>query len=42
LGVESLYLFLLLSDHCFQLVGFANFAIGHGWAQRWHAGRATT
>ena len=42
LGCESLYLFLLLSDHCFQLLNFTNFAIEHGGALRWHAGRATT
>jgi len=29
-GCESLYLFLLLRDGCFQLLNFANFAIGHG------------
>ena len=42
LGCESLYLFLLLRDHCFQLLNFANFAIEYGGALRWHAGRATT
>ena len=32
LGCESLYLFLLLRDRCFQLLNFANFAIEHGGA----------
>jgi hypothetical protein len=32
LGRESLYLFLLLRDRCFQLLNFANFAIEHGGA----------
>jgi len=40
LGCESLYLFLLLRDRCFQLLNFANFAIEHGGAGR-RAGCAT-
>src|SRR5205809_4407922 len=42
LGRESLYLFLLLRDRCFQLLNFANFAIEHGGALCRRAGRATT
>src|SRR6266480_4442937 len=42
LGRESLYLFLLLRDRCFQLLNFANFAIVQGGALGWRAGRATT
>jgi hypothetical protein len=34
LGCESLYLFLLLRDRCFQLLNFANFAVEHGGAGR--------
>jgi hypothetical protein len=41
LDCESLYLFLLLSDCCFQLLNFANFAIEHGGPLCSSAGRAT-
>ena len=36
------YLFLLLSDRCFQLLNFANFAIECGGELDSRAGRATT
>ena len=42
LGCESLYLFLLLRDRCFQLLNFANFAIENGRALGWRGDRATT
>src|SRR5215469_6813944 len=42
LECESLYLFLLLSDCCFQLLNFANFVIEHAGELGWRAGCATT
>ena len=42
LGCQSLYLFLLLRDRCFQLLNSAHFAIEHGGALGRRAGCATT